>query len=213
MAGPRALVQAVLIPKGSSGLQGLHYACGVPRPDRTILYLHGKSGFEGGLEGLFAYPELPSLLRTGVEYDCDVLVPVCHGQAEWSPAAVAQFLDDEPVRSIVRNARYDIVGYSRGGTGGYRVAAHLEARARTLVAVSARPVRDIASRLLHVPVLMVHGKMDQVVPLNDVMALYTELKSEGHTACQLVEFEGDHFIADRVFASPLIPDWQRAHGG
>ena len=144
-----------------------------------------------------------------MDIDANVLIPICHLGSEWDPELVSRFLDDESVQSVVCTRCYDVVGYSRGGTGGYRVAAHLGERARTLTAISARPAAEVISRLQSVPILIVHGSSDQVVPLNDIRELHAAIRKQ-NAACTLVELDGDHFIAEKVFTSGLITEWQSA---
>src|SRR5688500_5657445 len=91
--------------------------------DRIVLYLHGAGGFGTGIRGLFEYPDLPGLLRDGLEVRCRVVVPSCHIGEQWQPSIIASFLDDlEAAYGKPRNG-YDLLGYSRGGRGAYQFAA------------------------------------------------------------------------------------------
>jgi pimeloyl-ACP methyl ester carboxylesterase len=175
---------------------------------RVILYLHGSGGFGTGIEGLFEYPDFPGLLRDGLELDSLVLIPSCHEGDNWQPGMITSFLDDFEKAFDRPETKYDIIGYSRGGVGAYRFAAVYPLRVRSLAAVSARPVFDVAPRLIGMPVMICHGLNDGRTPFSDVQKMHSMLVESG-SICKLVLLDGDHHIIARVLTGGLIFDWQR----
>ena len=135
-----------------SGMKALIYA---PVPlaggSRVILYLHGSGGFGTGLAGLFLFPDLPTLLRDGMAIPCTVIIPSCHLGEHWQPWVISAFLDDFERSSGLTRVKYDVIGYSRGGTGAFNFAASAPERIRTVVAISARSALDVVDRISGYP--------------------------------------------------------------
>ena len=44
------------------------------------------------------------------------------------------------------------------------------------------------------PLIISHGKFDNVVPINASRVIYEEIKSKSYNLCELVEFDGSHQI-------------------
>jgi hypothetical protein len=192
----------------TSGMEGLLYSPPRDQDDgRTLLYLHGRGGFGTGIPGLFEYPDLPSLLRGGMDLPCRVLIPSCHVGEHWVPALIADFLDD--VDGTSRSSGYDVVGYSRGGRGAYQFAAAHTQRVRTLAVIATRARPEVVPQITALPTLICHGIHDPYRPLSDARSMHELLLVAG-SRCTLELIEGDHFIIGQVFASGLIFRWQRA---
>lgn len=152
---------------------------------RTILYLHGAGGFGTGIAGLFEYPDLPSLLRDGMDVGCRVVVPSCHIGEEWQPSVISSFMDDFEGVYVSPRSGYDLLGYSRGGRGAYQFAAAEPRRVRTLAVVSTRDMLELVPRISGLPVFICHGLEDQRTPAPRAERMYEALRDAG-CKCTLV---------------------------
>jgi predicted esterase len=103
---------------------------------------------------------------------------------------------------------YDLVGFSRGGSGAYQFAATAPERTRTIAVVSARQMSDAATRIAAIPVSITHGLDDPRIPTAEAQLMYDALTAAGCN-CQLSLVEGDHFIIAKVIAAGDIFQWQR----
>jgi predicted esterase len=176
--------------------------------DRVILFLHGAGGFGTGLAGLYRFPDLPSLLRDGMQLSCRVVIPSCHIGERWEPAFISSFLDDvERVRQKPKHG-YDVLGYSRGGSGAYHFAATAPERIRTIAVVSTRTMLEVVPRIASLPVSITHGINDPRTPASQAQLMYEALCAAG-CKCQLTLVEGDHFIIAKVIADGHIFQWQK----
>jgi predicted esterase len=175
---------------------------------RVVLYLHGAGGFGTGINGLYEHPDLPSLLRDGMRLTCSVVIPSCHIGQQWEPAVIASFLNDFEQAYDRQDQRYDLVGYSRGGTGGYQFAAAAPNRVRTLAVISSRCAPEIARSISALPVLICHGLKDQRTDVSQAQLMYDSLCQAG-CDCKLELVAGDHFIIEHVLSEGLIFQWQR----
>ncbi|MFT4197248.1 MAG: hypothetical protein QM601_04950 [Pseudoxanthomonas sp.] len=177
--------------------------------DRTILYLHGAGAFGTGMTGLFEYPDLPSLLRDGLEVGCRVVIPSCHIGEEWQSPVISSFLHDLETEYGKPAHGYDLIGYSRGGRGAYHFAATDPARIRTLAVISARGMPELIPEIRLIPVFICHGIEDRKVPVIGVRRMYEGLR-EGGCNCELLLVHGDHFIVAKVLKDGTIFDWQES---
>ena len=192
----------------ASGMWALVWSpASLSRNTRTTLYLHGAGGFGRGMAGLFEYPDLPSLLRDGMELDCRVVIPSCHVGDEWQPTMLSDFLTELESTYDKPSGGYDLVGYSRGGRGVYQFAAFEPARVRTLAAISARDMPELAHELRGFPVFIIHGDKDQRTPVERIRSMYDALRAEGCN-CKLEIVDGDHFIIAKVLQDGSIFEWQ-----
>jgi len=193
----------------TSGMKALVYTpAAATDSNRVILYLHGSGGFGTGLAGLYEYPDLPSLLRDGMPVSCAVLIPSCHLGEHWQPSVLSAFLDDFERSYGLTEIQYDVIGYSRGGTGAFKFAAGAPNRIRTLVAISAQSALDLVDEIAVVPTLLCHGTMDTRVAAEESRVMHQKLCAAGGT-CELMLIEGDHFIVAEVLSNDSVFAWQR----
>jgi predicted esterase len=193
----------------TSGMKALIYApAALAEGNRVVLYLHGSGGFGTGLAGLLQFPDLPNLLRDGMAISCTVIIPSCHLGEQWQPSVISAFLDDFERSFGLTKVKYDVIGYSRGGTGAFNFAAAAPERIRTLVAISARSALDVVDRIARVPTLLCHGTMDTRVGAEESRLMCQRLRAAGGT-CELMLVEGDHFIVTEVLANDSVFAWQR----
>lgn len=176
--------------------------------NRTILYLHGAGGFGTGAAGLYEYPDLPGLLREGLELDCRVVIPSCHIGEEWDPTMLSSFLDDFDRAQGKPANGYDVVGYSRGGRGAYRLAAANPGRIRTLAVIAAKEMPEVVPRISSLPVFICHGISDERAPVDGARRMNDSLRSTGCNSTLSI-VEGDHFIVADVLSDGFVFRWQR----
>jgi predicted esterase len=175
---------------------------------RVILYLHGAGGFGTGMAGLYEFPDFPSLLRDGMQLSSCVVILSRHVGERWEPSIISSFLDDfENFREKPKHG-YDIVGYSRGGSGAYHFAATEPERIRTIAVVSTRQMPEAVLRISALPVSITHGINDPRTPASQAQLMHDALSVAG-CKCQLSLVEGDHFIIAKVIADGHIFQWQR----
>lgn len=193
----------------STEMQAVIYAPDTDVDDgRVILYLHGSGGFGSGIEGLYEFREMPSLLKGGLQLTSTVLIPSCHIGESWQPLTLSRFLDDFERGSSRPNLQYDLLGYSRGGLGAFSFAAAYPARARSIAVVSTRPALTLVSRIAGIPVLICHGVHDQRTPASEAHLMHEELRAAG-CKCRIMLVEGDHFIIGDVLSGGAVFEWQR----
>jgi predicted esterase len=193
----------------STGIRALVWSPAQQKDNgRVILYLHGSGAFGTGMPGLFEYPDMPSLLRDGMEISACVVIPRCHIGQEWQPQIISSFLDDIDRAYGKPQHGYDLLGYSRGGHGAYQFAAAEPGRIRTLAVVATRAMPELAPKIAKLPVFICHGKEDQRTPADNVLRMHEALLAAGCNST-LALVEGDHFIIASVLIGGRIFRWQQ----
>jgi poly(3-hydroxybutyrate) depolymerase len=174
---------------------------------RVLLYLHGAGGFGTGIEGLLDYPDLPSLLREGLSLTSTVAIPSCPTSGHWQSGQLAAFLDDLEVQLGGLPASYDVLGFSRGGTGAMEFAAAYPHRVRSLATLAARVPHRLTASGGTFPALVVHGKSDDKVPVHDAHTLVAALVASGHP-CELMLVDAGHYLVDAAVVQRVV-QWQQ----
>ena len=156
----------------------------------VLLFLHGAAG------NLALYPWLWS--RFADERGLIVVCPTWDNGEWWRPGGAQVALDalDDTLGSCsVDEGRVFLAGYSSGAIGGWAVLAARPNAFRGFVSIAgARLSRLDDARIPHVPVLLLHGAKDRVIPPAESRRLRERLPG----SAELVEFPGeDHFIIIR----------------
>jgi predicted peptidase len=194
----RALRYTLLIPERYS----------VDRPSPLVLALH----YGGTVTPFFGRGVLellvgPALAELGAVIAApDALEP---GWAnEGNERAVLALLDHLTDALNVDRSRVVCTGYSMGGTGTWFLAGRHPERFGAAIPIAGRPA---VSGTWRVPVYVIHGRQDQVVPLAPAEQEVAALRAAGVDARLAVVEEATHYQTER-FVAPLhdaIP-WLRA---
>jgi predicted esterase len=160
------------------------------------------------MAGLYEFQDFPSLLRDGMQLSSRVIIPSCHIGERWEPSIISSLLNDfERVRETPKHG-YDVVGYSRGGSGAYQFAATAPERIRTIAVVSTPQMPEAVLRISAFPVSITHGINDLRIPPSQAQLMHDALSVAGCN-CKLSLVEGDHFIIAKVIADGHIFQWQK----
>jgi len=92
--------------------------------------------------------------------------------------------------------RVFVLGFSQGVSMAYRMWAHSRVPVAGVIACGGDLPPDIGEQLRAlspVPVLLVHGRRDQIVPLRKAHEAQSQLAAAG-LPVELLEFEGEHLI-------------------
>jgi predicted esterase len=102
-----------------------------------------------------------------------------------------------------RNAdltRLYVLGFSQGVSMAYRFWVHRAAPVRGLIACSSDLPPDVAERLGSMPpapILLVHGRDDQIVPIAKSREAEAILRAQAIPA-ELLEFDGGHYVPSQA---------------
>jgi pimeloyl-ACP methyl ester carboxylesterase len=170
-----------------------------------IVFLHGAAG------NMTLYPWMWS--RFADHYDCVVICPSWDNGEWWQPGGVetvSVVLQEVRKDCALDNDRVFLAGYSNGGMGGWAVLKAMSEVFHGFLCIAGGkgPGWDDAS-LSSIPVLLVHGEKDEIVPIASVRALHRTFVQQGRRVETLFDSEANHLIlfSKMDHLAPAISEW------
>jgi predicted peptidase len=176
-----------------------------------IMYLHGGSMRGDDVEKLRTVG-LTALLEKDRSFPFVVISPLCPGGEIWTDTEMLIGILDEVLgRYRINRDRVYLTGHSMGGRGALYLAYKYPDRFAAIAPLS--PYSTIsfwAGRLKGVPVWMIHGARDEIVPLSEAEAMAEALKQAGGELKFTVLQDRDHFILD-TYEDKQLYQWLLLH--
>lgn len=212
----------------------LRYRIHVPAQGGTLrpvlLFLHGSD--ERGMDNI-APTRVglgPALLRSAAPFPLLAVFPQLPPDASWQGVHAAHalaVLDDACAHCGGDSTRVALSGLSRGGYGVWELALAYPDRFRALIPVcggitaharnsdlrvagldgSTDPWREAARRLASVPVWMVHGALDDVIPVEQSRRIAAALRDAGAPLHYRELPEANHNAWDAAYADARLWQW------
>jgi predicted peptidase len=217
------------------GGREFHYQVYVPAAYATrtdwpvILFLHGSGerGADGLLQTAVGLPQ--AIRREPARFQAIVVMPQVPADSAWAgaPADAAMLALRQTLAEYRTDAdRVYLTGLSMGGRGAWYLAYRNPTMFAAVVPIcgwitaspkftptTVIPAEDgapfvaLAQRLKSVPLWVVHGEMDRVVPVAGSREPVAALREAGANV-QYTEFLGvDHNSWDAAYASSALIDW------
>jgi len=171
------------------GQPRIRYALSIPRgysaarPVPLVLALHFGGNPSGAALGLVNVLVGPALVDLGA-----IIVAPESMDRGWNSTAneraVTALLDAVQASYRVDTRRVVVTGFSMGGAGTWHFASRFPGRFSAAMPMAGRPPDDLAAWKM--PVLAIHSRNDEVVPIGPAEARIKELKSSGVRAEMIV---------------------------
>jgi predicted peptidase len=200
------------------------------RPWPVILFLHGAG--ERGIDGLLqTQVGLAAAVRQNpARFPAIIVFPQAPPESIWTgvlgQVAIAA-LDRTTQEFRTDPTRMYLTGISMGGNGAWYLAYRYPSRFAALIPVcgwvthfgkwtgyapvipadSGSPLEALARQLRHVPIWIVHGEIDPVVPVEESRRAAASLKAAG-APVRYLELPGTaHDAWDAAYGSPKLLTW------
>src|SRR5690242_1206066 len=197
----------------------------------VILFLHGAG--ERGDDGLIqTQVGLGAAVRqNAARFPAIIVLPQAPAESLWTgvPAQVAIAALDQVSREFqVDSDRVYLTGLSMGGNGVWYLAYRYPSRFAALLPIcsfvtpfraalhqlapvvpadSGAPFEALARQLRRVPTWIVHGEIDEAVPVDQSRQAAAALKAVG-APVQYLEVPGtNHNVWDATYGSPMVVSW------
>ncbi|NQT63128.1 MAG: dienelactone hydrolase family protein [Candidatus Marinimicrobia bacterium] len=176
------------------------------RPWPLVLYLTGLE--TAGDIDLINQNGPPQAISEGLENDFFVLAPQLPGDVHWDAEALMALLMDIQSEYSIDPGRIYVTGFGdRGGYGCWDVATSYPGTFSKVAPISAPACTEIC-RVGDVSIRIYHGKIDQLVPLEDAENMRFELDYYCKADVELKVYEGmEHQIWDTVYADSEFWLW------
>lgn len=179
-----------------------------------VVFLHGKSLSGTDMEKVEKYGTLSALVK-GRDIDAYVIAPQSPKGA-WVPEKVWNVIDNVLDECNVDTTRIYVLGMSLGGYGTLDVAGSYPDRIAAAIAMGGGSTLRDMSGLAKVPLWIIHGTGDDLVPVSCSDKVYDAIRTA------LTDEDEDRLVYDRItgmnhskparlFYHPEIYEWLFQH--
>ena len=176
----------------------------------VVMFLHGKSLSGDSLEMVLRYGCIDALKR-GRRINAIVVAP--QAQESWEPKRVMELYDWLDDHYKVDTTRFYVLGMSMGGYGTMNVAAAYPDRVAAAIAMCGGASVDELCGLSTLPLWIIHGTADDLVPVECSDRVVDSIRSCGDTTRLIYDrMEGvNHSRLARVFYLRQTYEWLFSH--
>jgi predicted peptidase len=171
-----------------------------------LLFLHGAGERGDNLDRVKLHGP-PKLIAAGKEFPFIVVSPQCPGNHWWQPHELSALLDEMVEKYKVDKDRVYVTGLSMGGFGTWSLAGFSPDRFAALVPICGGGDPNAVRRFAHVPVWVLHGAKDPVVPLAASEKMVEALKKANGNVKFTVYPEAGHDSWSEAYANPELYEW------
>jgi predicted peptidase len=195
----------ICVPPGYSGeksvplILALHYAGhGIPFYGEMILQEMVRPAFE----------ELGAII---VSPDC----PVKYWHQPESEQLIFDLLDTIQAKFNIDPDRILVTGYSLGGMGVWHFAGRYPGRFTAAIVMAGAPPKDALEINWRIPLMVIHGREDEVLPLQETKEIVSRLEKDGmdiefRVLEGVTHYQTNYFVAALRNAIPwLLEVWNR----
>lgn len=173
-----------------------------------IVFLHGSG--ERGTELDLVKNHSPFTYQNLIKESCAILAPQCPENVWWDTTAIYQLILDISTKYNVDKSRIYLTGLSMGGWGTFKLALeHPELFAA--IAPVCPPVDRVmiiqAEKLKNIPIQIFHGALDDIVPVNNSIDIFGELKKVNPNASLTIFPNDNHNSWDSTYSNPKFYEW------
>ena len=175
-----------------------------------VMFLHGKSLSGDSLEMVLRYGSIHALLK-GRAIDAIVVAP--QAQRSWEPERVMALYDWLDDHYKVDTNRFYVLGMSMGGYGTLDVATEYPERVAAAMAMCGGASGRELCGLSTLPLWIIHGTADDLVPIRCSDRVVDSIRSCGDTTRLIYHrLEGEnHSRLARVFYLKQTYEWLFSH--
>lgn len=176
-----------------------------------VIFLHGRSLCGTDLEKVMDYGTMDAIV-SGRKIDAYVIGPQNPGGA-WKPSKLADVMDWVINNYPIDTTRVYVLGMSLGGYGSIDFAATYPDRVAAAMAFCGGGLVKDYSGLCNVPLWIIHGTADQLVPIGESRKVVNAMKRDGDTSLlRYDEWVGvNHSRLARMFYTPEVYEWLFRH--
>lgn len=151
----------------------------------VIWFFHGIGERGDNVWDVMRYG-VPQYLAQGNSLDAIVIAPQCHLESHWADTDqeveihLRRFIPEMMARYAIDPARMYLTGLSMGGRCSWKTALAMPDLFAALAPVCGRTNTYEFERLVRMPIYMVHGLQDSVIPFENVGKILPVLLEKGH---------------------------------
>ena len=178
-----------------------------------VFFLHGAGERGEDLDVACRHGYMKHVRESGAEYPFIFVAPQCPDGKYWAcyTESLLAFLDYVCESLPIDRDRVYLTGLSMGGTGTYLLAMAEPQLFAAIAPICGSGLYWYGGALRHIPVMMVHGDKDDIVPLEDSTSMLHSINKRGGKA-ELRILEGvGHDAWEFAYEGDWLAEWFLSH--
>lgn len=176
-----------------------------------LLFLHGGGESGDDLSRVLTHGP-PKRIAEGHRYPMIVVSPLNPDKKGfWDEDRLARFLDELLPSINFDEERVYLAGMSRGAYGGYRLVMENPDRFAAMVALCGAAPSPYAGWLGKIPVWIIHGEKDPVIPVSESQRMAEALREKGGNVRLTLHPESEHDVWTQTFEGTGVEEWLLQH--
>ena len=178
-----------------------------------VVFLHGAGERGDDLDVACRHGFMKRVREEGKEYPFLYLAPQCPDGKYWGcyTESLLAFLDDMMATLPVDPKRVYLTGLSMGGTGTFMLAMADPERFAAIAPVCGSGIYWYGEALKNTPVYMVHGDLDEVVPLAESVNMLRSIHRRGGKAELEICYGVGHDAWNIAYGDDRLANWLLSH--
>jgi predicted peptidase len=171
-----------------------------------ILFLHGAGERGDDVEKVKVHGPMKEI-QNGRKIPAVVIAPQCPEGQWWNMETLTALLDTAETKYRIDTDREYLTGLSMGGFGTWELAGLQPTRFAAIAPVCGGGNALLARRLMDIPMWVVHGDADPVVPVKESQSMVEAVeKAGGHPKFTVVK-DGGHDVWTAFYADDAFYMW------
>ena len=174
-----------------------------------LFYLHGAGERGDDLDLISLHGYLQYVREQGKEYPFIIVAPQCPENKYWGcfTESLLAFLDFICEELPVDRTKVYLTGLSMGGTGTYMLAMAAPEKFAAIAPICGSGIRWYASVLKDTPAYIFHGDSDTVIPIQESMTMFKNIKLSGGNAKMEICRGVGHNVWDIAYKGDKLYKW------
>jgi len=178
-----------------------------------VLYLHGAGERGDDITRVAWHGFLRYVRENNSHYPFIIVAPQCPFDRYWGcyTESLLAFLDHISEELSVDATRVYVTGLSMGGTGTFMLAMADPDRFAAIAPVCGSGICWYGEALKDIPVMMYHGDLDDIVPIDESITMLRAINAHGGNARLKILNGVEHDAWNYAYAGSELADWLLSH--
>jgi predicted peptidase len=192
------------------------YVCYSPEGETKglplIIQLHGAGERGNGNLELMDVNGFSKLLSEK-DYPCNVIMPQCPNDSFWVARieSLLSFIEKMIVKYGADRKRIYLTGISMGGYGTWYTAMARPSVFAAIAPVCGSGIYWFGEALRDIPVMMYHGDLDEIVPIEESVTMLRAIHKRGGNAQLKILYGVTHRAWEAAYSGDELQNWLLSH--
>ena len=178
-----------------------------------VFFLHGAGERGDDLDVACRHGYMKHVRESDAEYPFIFVAPQCPDEKYWGcyTESLIAFFDYMCNSLPVDRERVYLTGLSMGGTGTWMLAMAERDRFAAIAPICGSGIYWFGEALVNTPIMIYHGDCDEVVPIQDSIAMMKSVNMRGGNAQIKIIYGGSHDAWEVAYHGDELWKWMLSH--